>query len=75
SALSATFSKANQLILQLGHDLDAYQMGPHWFNKVRELYDAHLDTLLSNPTSANTEQALSLLETYQSQLFLRKRQD
>ena len=75
SALSATFSKANQLILQLGRELDAYQMGPHWFNKVRELYDAHLDTLLSNPTSANTEQALSLLETYQSQLFLRKRQD
>ncbi len=75
TALSATFSKANQLILQLGRELDAYQMGPHWFNKVRELYDAHLDTLLSNPTSANTEQALALLETYQSQLFLRKRQD
>jgi tetratricopeptide (TPR) repeat protein len=75
STLTATFSKANQLILQLGRELDAYQMGPHWFNKVRELYDAHLDTLLSNPTSANTEQALSLLETYQSQLFLRKRQD
>ena len=75
SALTATFDKANQLILQLGRELDAYQMGPHWFNKVRELYDAHLDTLLSNPTTANTEQALALLETYQSQLFLRKRQD
>lgn len=75
SALTATFSKANQHILQLGRELDAYQMGPHWFNKVRELYDAHLDTLLSHPTTANTEQALALLETYQSQLFLRKRQD
>ncbi|WP_296053047.1 CHAT domain-containing protein [uncultured Alteromonas sp.] len=75
SALAATFSKANQHILQLGRKLDAYQMGPHWFNKVRELYDAHLDTLLSHPTTANTEQALALLETYQSQLFLRKRQD
>ena len=75
SALTATFSKANRHILQLGRELDAYQMGPHWFNKVRELYDAHLDTLLSNPTTANTEQALALLETYQSQLFLRKRQD
>jgi len=75
TALSATFSKANQLILQLGRELDAYQMGPHWFNKVRALYDAHLDTLLTNPTTASTEQALALLETYQSQLFLRKRQD
>ncbi|PRO71263.1 hypothetical protein C6Y40_22970 [Alteromonas alba] len=75
SALTATFNKANQHILQLGRELDAYQMGPHWFNKVRELYDAHLDTLLNNPTRANTEQALALLETYQSQLFLRKRQD
>ena len=75
TALSATFSKANQLILQLGNELDAYQMGPHWFNKVRALYDAHLDTLLTNPTTASTEQALALLETYQSQLFLRKRQD
>ncbi len=75
SALTATFNKANQHILQLGRELDAYQMGPHWFNKVRELYDAHLDTLLSNPIKANTEQALALLETYQSQLFLRKRQD
>ena len=46
STLTATFSKANQLILQLGRELDAYQMGPHWFNKVRELYDAHLDALL-----------------------------
>ena len=75
STLTATFSKANQLILQLGNELDAYQMGPHWFNKVRALYDAHLDTLLTNPTTASTEQALALLETYQSQLFLRKRQD
>ncbi len=75
SALTASFSKANRHILQLGRELDAYQMGPHWFNKVRELYDAHLDTLISNPTTANTEQALALLETYQSQLFLRKRQD
>lgn len=75
NALTATFSKANQHILQLGRELDAYQIGPHWFNKVRELYDAHLDTLLSNPTTANTQQALALLETYQSQLFLRKRKD
>jgi len=74
-ALSATFSNANQLILQLGRELDAYQMGPYWFNKVRAFYDIHLDTLLSNPSTANSEQALALLETYQSQLFLRKRQD
>lgn len=75
AALITTFTAADQQVLQLGAELDAYHMGPHWFNKVRALYDAHLDTLLTAATPAYIQQALQILESYQSQLFLRKRQD
>lgn len=74
-ALNDTFAFASQQVMDLGARLDAYQMGPHWFNKVRGLYNVHLDTLLAAATPEHLHQVLGILETYQSQLFLRKRQD
>ncbi|OFI33884.1 hypothetical protein BFC17_20170 [Alteromonas lipolytica] len=75
NALYHTFAGASELVFNLSETLDAYQAGPHWFNKVRTLYDAHLDTLLTNPAAKQINEALSLLDGYKYQLMRRKRSD